>query len=286
MSDAPPAGDLGLPDVQRLVSDRVVVNRQRLHSQKAEIVSQEEGGRILLSREQNGGQYGAGFDLKGVAGELDRTSMQYSPSLVVADSPIPGGSMFACLPLSPLSPVLSPVLGVSTARGSTHNKCSLGGGEKLTITAESTKQEEGSAVPQMKLGMALLGGDWANGWVFVGGVKPDLAAAQAGIIKGDAILAINGRKPQWATASQQLVRGREQGLELSILRNAQVIMHKEGEHDDKRVIMSAIEFCEQSSEGKMNALFKKKTARGPPASPASPAPAPPASRPRRWSLIR
>ena len=104
------------------------------------------------------------------------------------------------------------------------------------------------------LGMKLLGGHWANGWMLVAAVKPGLAAAQAGVVEGDAILRINGTRPNWTTAAMQLIEGKEQGVKLELQRDALVIMQTGG----KKEQMSTAEFVKQSAAGKIQPLLARR----------------------------
>lgn len=195
--------------------------------------------------------------------------LQYNPSLVVDSNNSKIGIIGSCLPLSPLSPPRlprTPKLTPTKRSASKRPTCSLEGGTKIAIRVRKTQIKPTT----LKLGMKLLGGAWARGWVFVASVSDNLAAAKAGILQGDAILEINGAVPLWDTAAQQLVEGRAKGLKLSILRGARVLMCKEGDREDQKLVMSAMDFINDSAEGKVTPLFAK--AHTPPHPPTAPPP--------------
>jgi S1-C subfamily serine protease len=133
----------------------------------------------------------------------------------------------------------------------------------MSITIGNGKKKKGpswlgSQSQGMNLGMKLLGGTWGDGWMIVASVKPDLAAAQAGLVLGDAILLINGSTPLWTTAAQQLVETREKGLTLTVLRGARVVLRKEGEKNENEATMAAQDFVRNLASGTVTLTFPLK----------------------------
>jgi hypothetical protein len=237
----------------------------------------DSAGNILECREEGGGVYGTDMD----DFYMDTPPMQYRPSLTVIEGMgdlqetekkggwCLEGLIASCLPVSPAKSKSVPVTLAATPYVSRkhHCQCLLQGGTKHEVQISRTKTKKagpkkrqewrGGKSHDTNLGMKLVGGGWADGWLIVQRVVPNLIAAREGILQGDVVLRINGCTPRWTTAAQQLVEGREVGLELIILRGAKVVLCKEG--DKQKLTLSATGFAEQLTSGKLRPLLSSKT---------------------------